>query len=242
MLGQPCSEDGVYLPPNTPPPPQHTNHNSEDWTPYRDRIEFETAQFLYCQTQMSATNIDILLDLWASTLLKHNETPPFANHTDLYNTIDSTPLGDVPWQNFSLRYNGDDEILDTPQVPQWMTCEYEVWFRDPHTIIMNMISNLDYNNHADIAPVRIFNSNGSRVYQNFMSGDWGWEESVSSLISFVLTSESLILEKTGHNCPRPNNAWRDACAHHFGKRQNHRVCCNWPQRVLSTICVNRHCP
>ena len=171
MLGQPCSEDGVYLPPNTPPPPQHTNQNSEDWTPYRDRIEFETAQFLYCQTQMSATNIDILLDLWASTLLKHNKTPPFANHTDLYNTIDSMPLGDVPWQNFSLRYNGDDEILDTPQVPQWMTCKYEVWFHDPHTIIMNMISNPDYNNHADIAPVRIFNSNGSRVYQNFMSGD-----------------------------------------------------------------------
>ena len=51
MLGQPCSADGIYLPPNTPPPPRHTDHHSDDWTPYRDRIEFETAQFLYCQTQ-----------------------------------------------------------------------------------------------------------------------------------------------------------------------------------------------
>ena len=33
---------------------------------------------------MSAPNINKLLDLWASTLLKHNEPPPFANHLDLY--------------------------------------------------------------------------------------------------------------------------------------------------------------
>ena len=73
MLGQPCSEDGVDLPLNTPPPPRHKDHDSDDWTPYEDRIEFETAQFLYCRTQMSASNIDTLLDLWASTLLKHDK-------------------------------------------------------------------------------------------------------------------------------------------------------------------------
>jgi hypothetical protein len=133
---------------------------------------------------MSAPNIDTLLDLWASTLLKHNESPPFANHTDLYSTIDSTPLGDVPWQSFSIQYNDDEGPEGT--LPQWMTSEYDVWFRDPHTIIKNMIDNPDYNRQADVAPLQIFNSDGSRVYQNFMSGDWAWEEAVSSI--FFLSS------------------------------------------------------
>jgi Plavaka transposase len=134
---------------------------------------------------MSAPNIDTLLDLWALTLLKHNEVPPFANHMDLYNTIDSTPLGDVPWQNFSLRYSGDE----AREGPQWMKSDYDVWFCDPHTIVKNMIDNPDYHNHIDVAPVRTFNSKGIRVYQNFMSGDWAWEEAVRSLYIF-LSSES----------------------------------------------------
>src|SRR5271156_4579388 len=134
--GQPCDEQGNYLLPNAPPPlPQH-GPAPDDWTPYRNRVEFETAEFLYCRTQMSASNIDTLLDLWASSLLNHNDTPPFANHSDLYNTIDSTPIGDIPWQNFSLKYN---EELSDDAVPQWVTEEYEVWFRDPHLIIKNMI-------------------------------------------------------------------------------------------------------
>jgi hypothetical protein len=51
---------------------------------------------------MSAKNINMLLDHWAATLLKHHDSPPFANHSDLYETIDSTPMGGVPWQSFSL--------------------------------------------------------------------------------------------------------------------------------------------
>lgn len=138
---------------------------------------------------MSAPNIDKLLDLWASTLLKHNESPPFANHADLYNTIDSIPLGDVPWQSFSLEYNGD-EVSEDGTLPEWMTSKYEVWFRDLHAITKNMIGNPDYKDHADVAAVRVFNSNGSRVYQNFMSGDWAWEESVRSM--FFLFSSSCL--------------------------------------------------
>lgn len=189
MLGQCCTEDGINLPLDTPPPPRHSDRNSDDWAPFNNRTEFETAQFLYCQTQMSAPNIDKLLDLWASTLLKHNESPPFANHADLYNTIDSIPLGDVPWQSFSLEYNGD-EVSEDGTLPEWMTSKYEVWFRDLHAITKNMIGNPDYKDHADVAAVRVFNSNGSRVYQNFMSGDWAWEESVRSM--FFLFSSSCL--------------------------------------------------
>ena len=118
---------------------------------------------------MSTRNIDNLLDLWAATLLKHGDTPPFANHTDLFNTIDSTPLGDIPWQTFSLNYNGED-----PDGPPWMTSMYDVWFRDPRLVVKNMIDNPDYGNQFDSAPTRTFDSEGHRQYQDFMTGDWVW--------------------------------------------------------------------
>ena len=75
-----------------------------------------------------------------------------------FNTIDSTPLGDVAWQSFSIRYDGD---VPEGTIPQWMTSKYDIWFRDPHTIIKNMIDNLDYNHYIDVAPLWIFNSNST---------------------------------------------------------------------------------
>ena len=141
------------------------------------KVEFETAEFLYCQTQMSASNINTLLDLWAATLLKHGNTPLFANHSDLYSAIDFTPLGDVPWQNFSLKYGGELPDDGDP-IPEWMTSEYEVWFRDPRIIIQNMVGNPDYDKSVDTAPVQVFNGNGTCEYQNLMSGDWAWDKVV----------------------------------------------------------------
>ncbi|KAG1767859.1 hypothetical protein EV702DRAFT_1182058 [Suillus placidus] len=88
--GRPCDADGVYLPPGAPPPPPE-NLASDDWTPFRNRAEFETGG-------MPAGQINRLLDLWASTLAKHNDKPPFADHRDLYEVIDSSPFGDVKWQ------------------------------------------------------------------------------------------------------------------------------------------------
>ena len=128
--------------------------------PYRNRGEFETAQFLFCKAKMSARNIDTLLDLWAATLLKHDDTPPFANHGDLFDTIDSTPLGDVPWQTFSINYDAGEEVPDG--APSWQTSTYDVWFRDPRLVVRNMIDNPDYGNQFDSAPTRTFDSKGHR--------------------------------------------------------------------------------
>jgi len=74
---------------------------------------------------MSASHIDALLDLWAATLEKHNDHPPFANHRDLYQTIDSIPLGDVPWQSFAVKFCGDKPDVN---VPPWMNGSYDVWY------------------------------------------------------------------------------------------------------------------
>jgi hypothetical protein len=42
----------------------------------------------------------------------------------MYSAVDSIGLGDIPWQSFSVQYNG--EILE--DCPAWMTAEYDVWY------------------------------------------------------------------------------------------------------------------
>jgi hypothetical protein len=164
--------------------------------PYRNRIEFETAQFVFCRAKMSTRNINTLLDLWAATLLQHGDTPPFANHADLFDTIDSTPLGDVPWQSFSINYNG--EVPD--DAPPWMSSMFEVWFRDPRLVVRNMIDNPDYGDQFDSAPTFTFDSEGHRQYQDFMTGDWAWEEAVCFYYVVHFLSYNNYL---GSDCGRP---------------------------------------
>jgi hypothetical protein len=111
-----------------------------DWTPYKNRVAFELADFLYRREQMSAGNIDILLQLWAASLACHNESPPFSDHQDLYNSIDSTPIGGVPWQSATLSYDGPRH----EQQPLWMKSEYTIWFRDPKLLFKIMLENPDF--------------------------------------------------------------------------------------------------
>ena len=77
---------------------------------------------------MSAGNIDFISSLWAASLAHHNDVPLFKNTKAMYNTIDSTPLGDVPWQSFTLNYNGN--LPDGKVPPSWMEVNYDVWYRD----------------------------------------------------------------------------------------------------------------
>ncbi|EGO04775.1 hypothetical protein SERLA73DRAFT_68443 [Serpula lacrymans var. lacrymans S7.3] len=46
LNGQPCTADGVILPPDSPPFPA-PEKSPDDWTPYRNRIEFELAELLF---------------------------------------------------------------------------------------------------------------------------------------------------------------------------------------------------
>ena len=124
---------------------------------------------------MSAGDIDYLCQLWAATLVKYGDSPPYANHRDLYETIDATPIGGVPWQSVTFQYNGprpDD-------IPTWMENEHTIWFRDPRLLFKNMLENPDFAEYFDYSPHRQYDAKGSRRYQNFMSGDWAWEQAVS---------------------------------------------------------------
>jgi hypothetical protein len=183
--GNICDKFGLDLPPGTPPTLRESNLKPNNWSPYSSRVEFEVADFLFRKAQMSGGNINALLSLWAASLAPYNAHPPFRNHKHLYNTIDSTELGDIPWQSFSLTYTGARP--QRGEVPSWMLSEYEVWFRDPRGLVHNLISNPDFKNEFDYTVFREYDADGNRRYQDFMSGKWAWKQAVcfcsSSLIN-----------------------------------------------------------
>ncbi|KAG1788518.1 hypothetical protein EV424DRAFT_1476518 [Suillus variegatus] len=141
--------------------------------PYESRVAFETAEFLYTRNQMSAAQINTLLDLWAATLIQHNDSPLFTGHRDLYETIDSTPLGDVTWETFTMSYNG---VKPAEDIPPWMTAKYNVWFRDPHLLVHHMLSNPDFDAEIEYVLYQDYTNNDQRCYKNFFSGDWAWKQ------------------------------------------------------------------
>lgn len=123
---------------------------------------------------MSGKKIDRLMDLWAA---QHpDDPPPFSTAKDLYETIDSTALGDIPWQAFSVTYEG--ELPKDKPVPGWMTAKYEVWFRDPLQVIENQLGNPDFAGEIDYAPKQVFGKNKKRQFMDLMSGNWAWEQAV----------------------------------------------------------------
>ncbi|PIL28159.1 transcription factor [Ganoderma sinense ZZ0214-1] len=151
ISARPCDESGVYLEDGETPAPTTPSTPVNDWSPYKDRLQFEVADFLYTQNQTSGAKIDRLMELWAAAVLPHGETPPFRNHDDLYNTIDQTQLGDVRWRSFEM-------------------------YRDVREIVKNMLANPDFKTQIDYAPVQEFNEDGVRQFRNFMSGDWAWAQ------------------------------------------------------------------
>ncbi|KAG1792118.1 uncharacterized protein BJ212DRAFT_1451172 [Suillus subaureus] len=134
----------------------------------------------------------------AVTLVKHHNTPPFADHKDLHNVIDATQLGDVPWQCFSAQYTGERPEV----VPPWMDEEFEVWYRDPCAMAHNILANPTYKDEIDYVPFCEYDaSDETRQWKDFMSGDWAWQQAVrppslsdpethrSALIPIILSSD-----------------------------------------------------
>jgi Plavaka transposase len=187
-----------------PPPPRHSDKGSDDWTPYDNHLQFEVADFLYRRNQMSARHINFLLSLWAVSLVRaiHDVEPPFSTATQLYDTIDSTPLGDVTWESFALQYNGHRPVENTPS---WMQAEYDVWFRDPRTLVHNLLSNPDFKSGFDYAPYQERTANGIHRFQDFMSGNWAWNQAVGLQCS--LHGLVLMLVMLGYYRQGSTNPW-----------------------------------
>ncbi|EIW76871.1 hypothetical protein CONPUDRAFT_158023 [Coniophora puteana RWD-64-598 SS2] len=172
LTGDRCNPDGSFISEDNGPFPLPARA-PDDWHPFRSRVEFETADFLYRRSQAPAGHIDILMDLWGATLRKHGDTPPFADHKDLYKTIDAIKAGDVPWESFSMSYKG---AKPAGAVPPWMTQSYDVWFRDPQKVVRNILGNADFRDGIDYSPYREFDDSGHRQFEHMFSGDWAWQQ------------------------------------------------------------------
>jgi len=59
---------------------------------------------------------------------------------------------------------------------------YEVYFRDPHQLFLNMLTNPAFAKDFDYTLMQVFNINGSHRYEHFMSGDWAWKHAVHLLL------------------------------------------------------------
>lgn len=132
---------------------------------------------------MSAGDMASLFGIWATSLAPYANEPPFGSSSSLLNTIDSSCLGEVSWENFTVTYNGP--MSENPDdVPPWMKADYEVWFHNPHDLVNNMIANPDFNGEFDTTPFHEYDADHKHRFQNFMSGDWAWNQ-VVGLTSFL---------------------------------------------------------
>ncbi|KAH7919985.1 hypothetical protein BV22DRAFT_1107896 [Leucogyrophana mollusca] len=175
LNGRICDQDRNFLDPGALPLP-FTTRQRDDWTPYQNRLEFETAEFLFTKTQMSAGHVDELLHLWGMSLAVHGDDPPFTDHVDLHDTIDQTPLGDVAWNKFTINYSGDRYRTEAP----WMDEDYEIFYRDPRKVIRNMISTPDFKDTIDYVLYHEWekrpDGTHKRQWRDFMSGDCVWDQ------------------------------------------------------------------
>ena len=152
-------------------------------TPFNSEAQFKLADLLYRRAEVSASNIDALLEIWAQSVHEFDTSAPFKSHEDLHTTIDSSILGDVPWQCMVTQVPEDAD----QGMPSWMRTSYEVWYRDPEVMVSNMLSNPDFDGQFDMCPYIELGANGKRRWSNVMSGNIAWRRSVSRII---LASES----------------------------------------------------
>jgi len=235
--GKPCQQDGSHLMPGErlrPEPPP--NADPTNWGAFESKEGFEIAELVYHKAQMSAGNIDDLLRICFGGRV------PFLNHNELYSAIDSLDVGGVPWQSFSIQYDGGVHGDDGDNRPKWMSDVHDVFYRDPRLVVHEMLANPDFKDGMDFAPYRIFDKDGIRTYQHLMSGDWAWDQAVSSSSP---TSPSYWLDDSTHaplnvGCDRSGSkdAWGDVRPHHSGKRQDDSIGSDRSHGSLSVVPVN----
>lgn len=186
-LARPCDKNGTFLddPATTKPLPYpaHTIDPENPWAPFEDRIAYDFAQYHYVEVQSSADEISRNLDMLVANSMKHSHNREasgpngWRNTKDMYTTIDSIPVGDVPWKTYKFRYTGPKP--STP--PQWMLNDYELSVRDIVSVLEQQLSTSEFDGQIDYVPYEEYDPQGDRVWSNLLSGLWAGREAVSPL-------------------------------------------------------------
>jgi hypothetical protein len=94
----------------------------------------------------------------------------------------------VPWKSFSNFYTDDNGQKATDEnTESWKRKEYDVWYRDPLEVIRNLVDNTALEGEFDYVPFREYQpkeesddiNDKERVFRNYMSGNFAWEQAVS---------------------------------------------------------------
>ncbi|KAF8427570.1 hypothetical protein L210DRAFT_3614931 [Boletus edulis BED1] len=147
-IGAHCDINGHDLPDGAPPP--SSNHSKpgdqNPWHPFSDRAQFELADFLFCRNEM-----------------------PRAQKID---QIDDSKS----WQSFSFSYAGNDLELENGNLASWKQETYQLVLRNAKSLIQEQLACSEFKDYMDYCPRQIFDDDGNRVWSDFMSGNWAWEQ------------------------------------------------------------------
>ena len=73
-----------------------------------------------------------------------------------------------------------EEADDTP----WKLKSYDIWYRDPREILKGQLSNHDFAGEIDFAAKKVIDVKMKICrFQDFMSGEWAWNQSVCTFLS-----------------------------------------------------------
>ncbi|KAF5335851.1 hypothetical protein D9758_016692 [Tetrapyrgos nigripes] len=157
LTGAKCDLEGNFIPPNTPPDPRVPPENP--WAPFDGEVEFRISDLLYHEVEMSQGNTNKLFNIWTLSMQKHGDIGPFPNYEAMHAAIDSIPFGSAPW--CCLETVPDDNLPE--DAPEWKRTGYQVWYRDPDTVIANMLDNPDFADGFDPCPyVELKHDDGKR--------------------------------------------------------------------------------
>lgn len=174
---RPCDANGNFLADAHAPPPPRANE--PDFEPFTDRPSFEYAELVFEKMAASEGDINHMLAIWkAQRILDgHNPdaNPGFNSQSDLLNTIDSIPYGDIAWSAFSVQYAGPIGA----NAPSWKRQRYVVYMRNSLHALENMAGSADFQGSWHTRPYRQWNEQGTRVYSDVLSGHWAWKQAVS---------------------------------------------------------------
>ncbi|GBE89318.1 predicted protein [Sparassis crispa] len=126
---------------------------------------------------MSQPDIDYLMELWGLSLMKHGSLGPFDSYDHMYAVIDEIGEGSAPWKCFVSQ--GEENL--PPNAPNWRREEYQIWYRDPQTVIANMLDNPDFTGEFDAAPYIHLDPSDKRRWGDFMSGNYPWRHSKTQI-------------------------------------------------------------
>ncbi|KAF8887501.1 hypothetical protein CPB85DRAFT_1378036 [Mucidula mucida] len=160
LTGDPCDKDGNPLPPDTPPPPPPPTP-ANAWAPFDDEIQFRVSEFLFRKVEMSQGDIDHLMELWDLSMQQHRGCAPFGDHNKI-----------APWKCFVAPPPPD---LPT-NAPEWKKQSYQIWYRDPNTVISNMLANPDFASEFDASPYVHIGPKGKQCWSEFMSGNFSYND------------------------------------------------------------------